>query len=140
MFAQQQTRHSLLGNIKINTLRHQKIGSLPGIKQTRSDRGTVGGVFEMSATQFPTHYSPAENGDILEIENHHNNISSSVVVSDIHDSHHLPTVYQILDQLNQLKNSDWERFQSFPYDKKKTESELARRKKPIKWRPTLQLL
>jgi hypothetical protein len=46
---------------------------------------------EISAPQCPTHYSPAENGDV------HQNISlSGVIVSDILDSDHVPIVFHIM--------------------------------------------
>jgi hypothetical protein len=55
--------------------------------------------FEISAPQCPTHYSPAENGDILDIVVHQNIRLSSVAVSDILDSDHLPVMFHILDHV-----------------------------------------
>jgi hypothetical protein len=55
--------------------------------------------FEISTPQCPSHYSPAGNGDVLDIVVHQNDRLSSVIVSDILDSHHLPTVFQILDHV-----------------------------------------
>jgi hypothetical protein len=59
--------------------------------------------FEISAPQYPIHYSPVGNGDVL----------------DILDSDHLPIIFHILDEVrakNVLapfeKFTDWERFQS----------------------------
>jgi hypothetical protein len=40
----------------------------------------------ISATQRPIHYSPAGNGDVLEIVVHKNVRQSEVIVSDILDS------------------------------------------------------
>jgi hypothetical protein len=40
-------------------------------------------VFEISAPQCPTHYSPAGNGDALNIVEHKNVRLSEVIVSDI---------------------------------------------------------
>ncbi|PNF41415.1 hypothetical protein B7P43_G14387 [Cryptotermes secundus] len=77
------------------------------------------GDFEISAPQCPTHYSPAGNGDVLDIVVHKNIRMSEVVVSDILDSDHLPIVFHILDhvKISNLsepieKFTDWERFQS----------------------------
>jgi hypothetical protein len=73
--------------------------------------------FEMSAPQCPTHYSPAGNGDGLDIVVHQNMRVSDVIVSDIFDSDHLPITFQILDHvkirnLSELieKFTDWDRF------------------------------
>jgi hypothetical protein len=41
--------------------------------------------FETSAPQYPTHYSPVENGDVLDIVVHTNIGISNVIVSDILD-------------------------------------------------------
>jgi hypothetical protein len=41
--------------------------------------------FEISAPQCPTHYSPAGNGDLLDIGVHQNIGVSDVIVSDILD-------------------------------------------------------
>jgi hypothetical protein len=45
--------------------------------------------FEISAPQCPTRYSPAGNGDVLDIVVHKNVRLSEVIVSDILDSDHL---------------------------------------------------
>jgi hypothetical protein len=50
--------------------------------------------FEISGPQFPTHYSPAEYGDVLDIVVHQNDTLSHVHVSDILD----PLVHHMLDQ------------------------------------------
>jgi hypothetical protein len=55
--------------------------------------------FEISAPQCPTHYSPAGNGDVLDIVVHQNNRVSEVIVSDILDSDHLPIFFHILDDV-----------------------------------------
>jgi hypothetical protein len=75
--------------------------------------------FEISAPQNPTHYSPAGNGDVLDIVVQQNIRLSHVIVSDILDSDHLPTVFNILEHvtIKQLsepfeKITDWERFQN----------------------------
>jgi hypothetical protein len=67
--------------------------------------------FEISVPQCPTHYSPAGNGDVLDIEVHQNNKVSDVTVSTILDSDHLPLIFHILfisklgNSWNLLKNS-----------------------------------
>jgi endonuclease/exonuclease/phosphatase family metal-dependent hydrolase len=75
--------------------------------------------FEISAPQCPTHYSPAGNGDMLDIVVHQNIRVSDVIVSDILDSDHLPIVFHILDHVKIRtlsepieKFTDWERIQS----------------------------
>jgi hypothetical protein len=55
--------------------------------------------FKISAPQYPTHYSPMGNGDVLDIVVHRNIRLSDVIVSDILDSNHLPTVLHILDHV-----------------------------------------
>jgi hypothetical protein len=75
--------------------------------------------FESLAPQYPTHYSSAGNGDVLDIVAHQNIRVSDVIVSDILDSDHLPIISQILDHVN-IRNlseptekfTDWDRFQS----------------------------
>jgi hypothetical protein len=79
--------------------------------------------FEISAPQYPTHYSPAGNGDVLDIVVHQNIRLSDVTVSDILDSDHLPIVFHVLDHVI-IRNpsepvekfTDWERFQSLASD------------------------
>jgi hypothetical protein len=76
--------------------------------------------FEFSAPQYPTHYSPAGNGDVLDIVVHQNNRMSDVIVSDILDADHLPIIFHILNQ-TKIRNisepiakiTDWDRFKSF---------------------------
>jgi hypothetical protein len=75
--------------------------------------------FEISAPQYPTHYSPRGNGDVLDIVVHKNTELSNVIVSDILDSDHLPILFDILDHVRiqnfsapTEKFTDWERFQS----------------------------
>jgi hypothetical protein len=47
---------------------------------------------EISASQCPTHYSPAGNDDVLDIVVHQNIRLSEVIVSDVLDAGHLPIV------------------------------------------------
>jgi hypothetical protein len=56
--------------------------------------------FEISAPQQPTHYSPAGNGDVLDIMVHKNVRMSHVIVSDILVADRLPIVFHILDHVN----------------------------------------
>jgi hypothetical protein len=75
--------------------------------------------FGISAPQCPTHYSPSENGDLLDIVVHHNIRVSDVTVSDILDSNHLPIMFHILNHVK-IRNlsdpiekfTDWDQFQS----------------------------
>jgi hypothetical protein len=79
--------------------------------------------FEISAPQCPTHYSPAGNGDLLNIVVHQNIRFSSVTVSNILNLDHLPILFHVLDHVK-IRNfsepienyTDWERFQSFASD------------------------
>jgi hypothetical protein len=75
--------------------------------------------FEISAPQCPTHYSPAGNGDVLDIVVHQSIRVSDVIVSNILDSNHLPIIFHILHHIKIRKLSepiekftDWDRFQS----------------------------
>jgi hypothetical protein len=75
--------------------------------------------FEISAPQYPIHYTPVGNGDVLNIVVHKNIRISNVTVSDILDSDHLPIIFHILDHVKTQnasapleKFTDWERFQS----------------------------
>jgi hypothetical protein len=52
--------------------------------------------FEISEPQCPTHYSPAGNGDVLDIVVRRNIRVSDVTVSDILDPDHLLIVFHIL--------------------------------------------
>jgi hypothetical protein len=74
-------------------------------------------LFEILAPQYPTHYLPAGNGDVLDIVEHMNLRISVVIVSDILDSDHLPIVLNLLDNIKTRnltdpvdKFTDWERF------------------------------
>jgi hypothetical protein len=74
--------------------------------------------FEISAPQCPTHYSAAENGDVLDIVVHQNFRISDVIVSYILGSDHLPIIFHKLDhaKLRNLsepieKFTDWDQFQ-----------------------------
>jgi hypothetical protein len=49
--------------------------------------------FEVSAPQFPTHYSPAGIDDVV----NQNIRRSDVIFSDILDSNYTPIVFHILD-------------------------------------------
>jgi hypothetical protein len=79
--------------------------------------------FEISAPQCPIRYSPAGNGDILDIVVHQNIGLSSVTVSNILDSDYLPIIFHILDHVK-IRNlsepiekfTDWERFRSLASD------------------------
>jgi len=55
--------------------------------------------FEISAPQNPTHYSPAGNGDVLDIVVQQNVRLSDITVSDTLDSVHLPIIFHILDHV-----------------------------------------
>jgi hypothetical protein len=55
--------------------------------------------FEISAPQCPTQYSPAGNGDVLDVVVHQNFRRSEVIVSDVLDKDHLPIVFHILDSV-----------------------------------------
>jgi hypothetical protein len=76
-------------------------------------------LFEISAPQWPTHYSPVGNGDVLNVVVHQNIRVSDITVSDILDSYHLPIAFHILDHVK-IRNlsdpiekfTDWEWFQS----------------------------
>jgi hypothetical protein len=79
--------------------------------------------FEISAPHYPTHYSPAGNGDVLDSVVHQNIRLSDVTVSDILDSDHLPIVFHIMDHVKTRnlsepveKFTDWEQFQSLASD------------------------
>jgi endonuclease/exonuclease/phosphatase family metal-dependent hydrolase len=73
--------------------------------------------FEISAPQYPTHYSPTGNGDVIHIVVHQNIRVPDVIVSDILDSDHLPIIFHILDHVK-IRNisesiekfTDWDRF------------------------------
>jgi hypothetical protein len=76
-------------------------------------------MFEISAPQCPTHYSPAANGDALDIVVHKNVWLSEVIVPDILDSDHVPVIFHSLDHVSTMnildpvdKFTDWEQFQS----------------------------
>jgi hypothetical protein len=79
--------------------------------------------FEISVPQWPTHYSPAGNGDVLDIVVYKNIRISNDIISDILDSDHLPMVFHILNHFRTTKLSDplekftnCERFQSLASD------------------------
>jgi hypothetical protein len=59
--------------------------------------------FEISASQLPTHYSPAGNGDLVDIVVHQNIRPSGVVVSDVLDSDYLSIVFHTLDHVKTKK-------------------------------------
>jgi hypothetical protein len=61
--------------------------------------------FEISTPQHPTHYSPAGNGDVLDIVVYQNIRLSHVIVSDILDSDHLPIIFHTLVHVTTKKNS-----------------------------------
>jgi endonuclease/exonuclease/phosphatase family metal-dependent hydrolase len=79
--------------------------------------------FDISTPHCPTHYSPAVNGEVLDMVVHKNIRLSEVTVSDILDSDHLPIVSQLLDHVKTRdlsgqvdKFTDWERFQSLSFE------------------------
>jgi hypothetical protein len=55
--------------------------------------------FEISASQYPTHNSPARNGDTLDIVFYQNIRLSDVTVSDVLDSDHLPIIFYLLEHV-----------------------------------------
>jgi hypothetical protein len=55
--------------------------------------------FEISEPKCPTHYSPARNGDVLDIVVQQNIRVSDVIVSDILDLDHLPIIFHILGHI-----------------------------------------
>jgi hypothetical protein len=62
---------------------------------------------EISAPQCPTNYSPAGNGDVLDIMVHQNIRVSDIIVSDILRPDHLPIVfhtYWIMSKLGIFRN------------------------------------
>jgi hypothetical protein len=72
---------------------------------------------------FLIQYSPAGNGDLLDIVVHRNSRLSNVIVSDIPDSDHLAIVFHILDHVRTTKISEttgkftnWERYQNLASD------------------------
>jgi hypothetical protein len=99
--------------------------------------------FTISASQCPTHYSPARNDDVLDIVVHKNVRLSEVTVFDIQGSENLPIVFHLLDQVRTrnrsntvVKFADWERFQSLASELI-SPTKLSRGKKPIKRPSTL---
>jgi hypothetical protein len=89
--------------------------------------------FEISAPQCPTHYSPAGNGDVLDIVVQQNVTVSDVIVSDILDSDHTPIILHILDHVK-IRNlsepiekfTDWDRLQSLASEFNLLESKSIR--------------
>jgi hypothetical protein len=55
--------------------------------------------FEILAAQYPTHYSPARNGDVLDIVVHRNIRVSDAIVSDILHSDQFPIIFHMLDHV-----------------------------------------
>jgi endonuclease/exonuclease/phosphatase (EEP) superfamily protein YafD len=103
--------------------------------------------FEISGPQCPTHYSPAGNGDILDIVVHQNIRLSSVTVSNILDSDHLPILFHILDHVkirtfrSPLKTTEIVNgFKALPLTKYLPDFKLKRGLKPIKRRMNSQPL
>jgi hypothetical protein len=75
--------------------------------------------FEISAPQSPKHYSPAGNGNVLDIVAHQNVWLSEITVYDTLYSDHLPIIFHILDHVRTRdplakveKFTDCERFHS----------------------------
>ncbi|PNF35683.1 hypothetical protein B7P43_G17443 [Cryptotermes secundus] len=105
------------------------------------------GDFEISAPQCPTHYSPAGNGDVLDIVVHKNIRMSEVVVSDILDSDHLPIVFHILDhvKISNLsepieKFTDWERLSTSKVTLSDINNDLPGLDRLIKYKQRLRKL
>jgi hypothetical protein len=74
---------------------------------------------EIPTTPCPSHYSPAGNGDVLDIVVRTNVRLSEIIVSDILDSDHLSIVCHLLDHVRTSylpdpvdKFTDWEQFKS----------------------------
>jgi hypothetical protein len=59
--------------------------------------------FEITAPQYPTHYSPAGTGYVLDIVVHKNIRLSYITACDIQDSDHLPIIFHILDHIRTKK-------------------------------------
>jgi hypothetical protein len=75
--------------------------------------------FEISASQYPTHFAPNGRGDVLDNLVHKVVRLSEVRVLGIMDSDHLPTMFCLLDHIKTReildpveKFTDWDRFQS----------------------------
>jgi hypothetical protein len=62
--------------------------------------------FEISAPQYPTHYSPAANGDVLDIVVHQNISVRCHCLGFFFISDHLPIIYHILDHVKIRNLSD----------------------------------
>jgi hypothetical protein len=74
--------------------------------------------YKISASQCPTHYSPAGNCDVLDIVVQKNVWLSEVIVSDILDSDQPPIAFHLLghDRTTNIsdpvdKFTDWEKYQ-----------------------------
>jgi hypothetical protein len=63
-------------------------------------------MFQISAPQCPTHYSPTGNGDESVFIVHKNVRLSEVIVSDILDSDHLPIVFHLRDHIRTRNMSE----------------------------------
>jgi len=79
--------------------------------------------FQISAPQYPTHYTSRGNRDILDIVIHQNVRLSEITVSDVLDSDCLPIFFNILVHISAREISprvetltDWERFRSLASD------------------------
>jgi endonuclease/exonuclease/phosphatase (EEP) superfamily protein YafD len=73
--------------------------------------------FQISAPRHPTHYTPAGNGDMLDVVLHRNVCISDINVLEILDSDHLLILFHMLDHISTRDNSarieihtDWEQF------------------------------
>jgi hypothetical protein len=103
--------------------------------------------FEISAQQCPAHYSPARNGDMLDIVVQQNIRLSDIIVSDILDSDHPPIAFHRLGHAKIRNNSeptekftDWNRFQRLASELITPKIEIYWKLKPIKRLATLQPL
>jgi hypothetical protein len=100
---------------------NSSVSNSPGVKHLELFHKNK---FEISAPKCPAHYSPAGNGDILDIVVQQNASTrlSSVTVSNIVDSDHLPRLFHIRHvKIRNLsdpieKYTDWKRFQSLDSD------------------------
>jgi hypothetical protein len=79
--------------------------------------------FQISAPQYPTHYTPSGIGDVLDIVLHKNTRISEINVLEILDSDHLPILFYMLDHVSTKDIlapvetfTDWDRFQSLVSD------------------------
>jgi hypothetical protein len=63
-------------------------------------------MYVISAQRCPTHYSPVENGNVLDIVVHNNARLSEIIVSDILDLDRLPNLFHLQDHVRTRTPSD----------------------------------